>query len=146
MFLLALNDSSQAPSGFDAKRFQAAREQLDAKRLRMMAKVWPSLPKALGDDWRRQSRAVLRGVRRRGGEHALADGFLVAKSLGMQGPLPRELRIQMLLVRVRYRWCAGELVPHGQPAWLLDLISWSIEKLFALHSQTKARFGLSEGH
>lgn len=148
IFLSALNDSSAAPPGFDAKRFQAARDQLHAKRLHMMARAWPSLPQALGDDWRRQARAVLGDVPRRGGEHALADGFLVAKRLGMQGPLPPDLQIRILLVRVRYCWRTGELVARKQPAWLLELISWATTMVFAsyLAGGAKAQFVLGEGN
>ena len=132
-FLCALNDSSQAPPGFEAKRFEAAREQLHAKRLRMMARAWPSLPQALGDDWRRQAWAILRAVPRRGGTHAVTDGFVVAQRLEMRGPLPPDLRIRMLRVRVLYRWRAGELVSRRQPAWLLELVSWALGASYAAY-------------
>ncbi|GAC1478801.1 MAG: hypothetical protein PVSMB9_01630 [Candidatus Dormibacteria bacterium] len=145
-FLCALN-FSQAPPRFDAARFQAARNQLQAKRLRMMAKAWPSLPQALGDDWPRQALTVLQAMPRRGNEHAMTDGFLVATNLGMRGRLPAELRIQMLHVKVRYRWSAGELVARRQPSWLLNLTSWVVRRLIALYFAlgAKARFVLWEG-
>jgi hypothetical protein len=56
--------------------------------------------------------------------------------------------IRMLLVRVRYRWCAGELVPRRQPAWLPDLVSRAIGRLYAacVARDPKARFALAEGH
>jgi len=78
------------PTGFDAARVDAVREQLLRKRAGEVAAAWPALAASLGDAWYATFRAWADGRPPRG---SLRDGWDFARSLSTLDPSARaELR------------------------------------------------------
>src|SRR5437870_4415565 len=91
------------PVGFDATRLQATAESLARKRARAVARAWPALADALGEEFgiRFAPFATATGLPAVGGP--LADGRAFAQTLAAAGDLPDSARLAVLAVDLHYQ-------------------------------------------
>lgn len=112
----ALAGRAAAPAEFDAVRLQAAAASLATKRRHAVARAWPSLTEALGDDFEERFRcfAAATPLPRFGGP--VADGRAFLCWLGPAADFGDACRLQELRVDLRFRKTSGGLAPRRGPA------------------------------
>jgi hypothetical protein len=115
-FLRSLSAGGPYSAGSDLRGMRATSQQLQAKRVRTMARAWPELATHLGNSLAERATDVLAGTPLSAGDHALQDGLIVAGHLEAAGPIPDSLRLRMLGVRLRYHRKRGLLVRRPRPA------------------------------
>ena len=115
-FLRSLSSGGPFAAGSDRRGMQATSKLLWAKRVRSMAKAWPELASLLGTGLTERAAEVLAGTSLAAGDHALQDGLLLALDLKATGPIPDNLRLKLLAVRVHHRWHRGHLARRSGPA------------------------------
>jgi hypothetical protein len=118
----ALTGRTGPPEGFDPDRLGAAARSLSRKRARSVARAWPSLADALGEDFEPCFAAYIAEapLPRRGGP--LADGRNFARFLARRGILPDAARLEVLSVDLRYASRPMGLVPRRGPALAVALL------------------------
>jgi len=118
----ALLERRRPPDGFDTRRLEAAALSLAKKRLRSVARAWPSLAEGLGVAFaeRFATFAAVTPMPRHGGP--LADGRSFARWLATRGELPEQARNQALAVDVRFKTRADGLAPRRGPCVRLALL------------------------
>jgi hypothetical protein len=114
--LRSLTCSGQVPEGIDRDRAEAAGVSLSIKRARSVARAWPDLAAALGNEFGARFADFAAGtpLPARGGP--LADGLNFALWLARHSPLPASARLEQLAVTLRYRSHPDGLEPRRGPA------------------------------
>lgn len=114
--LAALVGKAAAPSGFNAQRLEVAADLLTRKRIRAAASAWPTLARALGEQFseRFAAFAAVTPLPVNGGP--LADGYAFARALAEAGELPEVVRLDLLTVGLRFRANEDGLIPRRGPA------------------------------
>ena len=100
----------------DLRGMRAASQLLQEKRVRTLARAWPELADALGNDFTDRVTDVLAGTALPPGDHAVHDGLMVTRHLEAAGPISDSLRLRMLATSLRYRRKRGLLVQSSRPA------------------------------
>jgi hypothetical protein len=115
--LRALAGHAAPPEEFDAARVRAAAEALAHKRARALARAWPGLARALGENFagRFAAFAAVTPLPRAGGP--LADGRAFAAHLVDRGGLPDAGRLEALAVDLHHRRTPDGLKPRRGPAF-----------------------------
>jgi hypothetical protein len=108
---------SPPPAGMDMQRVAVARHQLALKRLRVVARSWPSIRQALGKDFERVGLEVLAEVPMRERHQAVADGLAIAERCRVNGVGGDAVRLALLDHRSRWTVQAGSLHSRVGP-WL----------------------------
>jgi hypothetical protein len=118
----ALHGQGAALAGADTKRLSATAEGLFRKRRRSVARAWPALVQALGNQFseRFAAFAAETALPREGG--ALADGREFVRFLAKRGDLPDAGRLEALAVDLRYSQSACGLVPRRGPAFKMSVL------------------------
>jgi hypothetical protein len=108
----ALTGQGVKPANFDAGRIEAVADALLRKRSRSVARVWPGLAAALGEQFAERFAAFARrtGLPRLGGP--LADGRAFARALESTGDLPDAGRLETLAVDLRHLSTPDGLIPR----------------------------------
>lgn len=113
----ALTMFSSAPAGMDMERVAVTRRQLILKRLRVVARAWPSIRQALGDDFERVGFEVLAEAPMAARHHGVADGLAIAEHCRVNGLGGDVARLALLDYRSRWIVRAGSLCSRVGP-WL----------------------------
>lgn len=118
----ALVNKNAAPPRFDEARVAAAAEALFRKRMRGVAKVWPSVARSLGESFSLEfaSYAAKHPLPRQGGP--LADGWAFARRLAQTAALPDAGCLELLAIRLRYRPSRHGLVRRRGPAIVFQFL------------------------
>jgi hypothetical protein len=112
--LEALLRGEAPPAGFAADKAAASGSSLRRKRAHAVARAWPALALALGDEFASRFDAYARAADLPASGDPLEDGLEFARSHAGGGPLPDDVRVEMLLARAALR-------RHGlfaRAAWL----------------------------
>lgn len=96
----SLTTPAAPPPGFDTHRVTVSAQALVKKRIRTVARAWPRLTAALGDQYetRFQAYALRQPLPRHGGP--LADGYGFARFLKANGELPEAGRWEIFVVEL----------------------------------------------
>jgi hypothetical protein len=113
----ALTVRSPAPTGMDLQRVAVTRRQLALKRLRIVARAWPSLRQVLGEDFERVGFEVLGEVPMTPRHQAVADGLAIAEHCRDAGRHSDAVSLALLHVRAHWIGRAASLRPRRLP-WL----------------------------
>ncbi|MFM9960181.1 MAG: hypothetical protein ACKV2Q_03035 [Planctomycetaceae bacterium] len=118
----ALVSEGVAPDGFDAEHLQVATESLFRKRCRGVACTWPTLARALGDEFREQFAAYAEATPLPSHGGPLADGRGFAEWLRERGRFSEDAQLQTLAVDLRFARLRTGLHPRRMAsiklAWL----------------------------
>jgi hypothetical protein len=110
-FLDALQGRAPAPAGFDDDDMSAAAASLLRKRLGMVAREWPALAYALGEDLPQAFARYAQATPPPAAGEGLADGLGFALGLDPRA-LTGEARAEILHARARYAVRDGRMVPR----------------------------------
>lgn len=144
MLVAALTGEGTAPEGFDPLRFQAARGALTRKRTGAVAKSWPSLARALGENFAPRFATFAERTPPPEFGGALADGRKFARWLAARGELPEGGRVEVLITDLRYALHRNGLIPRRWPTFkwarlaqprrllLAFRVPWLGERLFRI--------------
>jgi hypothetical protein len=113
----ALTRVGPAPLGMDSQRVAVTRRQLALKRLRVVARAWPSLRQALGQDFEGVGLEVLADIPIAARHHAVADGLAIVEHCCDRGQGGDAARLALLGARANWIVNAGPLRPRTWP-WL----------------------------
>jgi hypothetical protein len=108
----ALTTGAAAPAGFDASRLSATAASLARKRRRSVARAWPSLARALGQQFVPLFAEYAASHNLPALNGPLADGFQFAEFLQKTGRLPAAAKHDLLAVKLRFAPCEQGLVPR----------------------------------
>lgn len=109
----ALYGGPPAP-GLDARRVATASQALARKRARAVARSWPALAAALGDEFGERFVAFAKTHPPPDGG-PLADGLAFSRSLARRPRLPDEARAERMIVTTQMKLSRGRLVPRRGP-------------------------------
>lgn len=111
----ALSGRAAPPAGFDADRVQATAAALASKRRHAVARAWPGLAEALGQQFveRFDGFAATTPMPHMGGP--LADGRMFLRWLAVRGDTPEACRLQAFAVDLRCLATTAGLVPRRGP-------------------------------
>jgi hypothetical protein len=113
----SLTSLGPTPNRMALQRVAATRQLLALKRVRIVARAWPSLRQALGLDFERVALAALAAVPMAARFHAVADGLAVAEHCRDTGVINDAVRLALLEVRVTWNSTGSVLGPRRWP-WL----------------------------
>jgi hypothetical protein len=116
-FVASVTSLGPTPKGMALQRVAATRQLLALKRVRVVARAWPSLRQALGEDFERVALAALATVPMAPRFHSVADGLAVAEHCRDTGVITDAVRLALLDVRVTLTSRGGVLRQRWWP-WL----------------------------
>jgi hypothetical protein len=100
--LASLTSVGPPPKGMSVRHVAAARRGLALKRVRVVARAWPRLRRALGDDFERVALQVLAAFPMASRFHAVSDGRAIAEHCRHAGSINDGVRIALLDVGVHW--------------------------------------------
>ncbi len=98
----ALVAQGPIPAGFDEARVRAAARSLVNKRRQTLARIWPSLAKAVGDSYAKEFTRYAEGQPLPPCASPRADGRAFLQWFEMQGPLTDAMRIEAIAFDLRF--------------------------------------------
>jgi hypothetical protein len=98
----SLTSLGPTPLRMDLQRIAAIRRALALKRVRVVARAWPSLRQALGDDFERVALGVLATAPMAARFPAIADGLAIAEHCRCTGAINDPVRLALLDIRVNW--------------------------------------------
>jgi hypothetical protein len=98
----SLTSVGPPPKGMSVRHVAAARRGLALKRVRVVARAWPSLRRALGDDFERVALEVLAALPMASRFHSVSDGQAIAEYCRYTGSINDGVRIGLLDVAVTW--------------------------------------------
>ena len=105
----ALTTGAAAPAGFDRERVAAATESLSSKRARAVARAWPRLARAMGDEFAVSFANYACAHPLAGDGSPLVDGRAFIDWLARDGRLSDEGRVEAFAFDARYRMSGGKV-------------------------------------
>jgi hypothetical protein len=118
----ALIEFGPAPGGFDSSALHATAASLARKRMRAVARAWPSLAQALGPRLVELFEGYAQGEALPVLGGPMADGRAFVRWLASRGELPEAGLLEAMAVDLHYRATVQGLVPRRWPtfqiAWL----------------------------
>lgn len=138
--LRSLTGTGPPPEGVDRDRLDASASSLSVKRARSVARAWPGLAEALGEEFSALFSRYASGssIPALGGP--LADGWAFARWLARQGRLPAAGRLERLGVALHHREVAEGLVPRRGPAIRIAWIDPPGQLVFAARWSRRREF------
>lgn len=113
----SLTSLGPTPKRMALQRVAATRQLLALKRVRVVARAWPSLRQALGVDFERIALAALAAVPMAARFHAVVDGLAVAEYCRDTGVINDAVRLALLDFSVSWS-SAGNVVRRRKWPWL----------------------------
>ena len=112
----ALAGNGVPPAGFDSKRLDVTATALITKRMRAVARAWPSVLEWLRSDFGRNFDEFARQTPLSSCGGPMADGRAFVRWLSARAALPDSVLVQALHVDLQYSQAPAGLVPRRGPA------------------------------